>query len=841
MADLTPKMRQYQELKARHPGALLLFRLGDFFELFGEDAETASRDLDLVLTSRDGEVPMCGIPHHALDGYLGRLMEKGYRVALAEQMEDPRTAKGLVKREVVRLVTPSTWVEGRSGEEGQSLVAIVRVGDECALARAVPATGRFEVRTFGGKTSLPAALQAAERIAPAEWLAGDGVEGVTVGGTAASEWRDGAIGAEAEMRLRSLLSDLHGPALKAARMVGAYLASSHPGALENLEAPSREEGVARLEIDAHTWRHLEVDRRLDGGRGPGTLLHVLDATLTPIGKRTLQHWLQEPFGEIGPIMERQEKVAAFFTEGLTRSRIAKPLSRVRDVERILARLAIGAAGPRELLLIAESLEAAAQVVEDLGRSEAGVLRDLAQGEWGPATLARTLREALAPDPPANWRERGHFIREGYESRLDALRNTKDDAQAFLAELEEQTKRETGIRNLKVGFNRVFGYYLEVPKGQISLVPHNWERRQTLTGAERFVTPALKEQERVVLESDEAALALETEIFETLSRRVLESRDALRSAARRLGEIDALRSLAEAARRQRWVRPEITEESVLRLRDARHPVVEAMQGTFVPNDLDLGGEARLIVLTGPNMAGKSTYLRQAGLIVLLAQMGSFVPAREATCGLVDRLFSRIGAADDLAGGRSTFMVEMSEVADILSAATERSLLLLDEIGRGTSTFDGISIAWAVAEDIHDRIGARALVATHYLELADLEGLLEGAQNWSVSVAEKGEDVVFLRRVVRGPADRSYGLHVARLAGLPEGVLRRARRILRSLEKGSITRREAAATGQLAFSFHEPDVSPHGEALRLLEDADPEAMTPKDALDLIYRLKETMEDA
>lgn len=834
-------MRQYEVLKAQHPGALLFFRLGDFYELFGDDAVRASKELDLVLTSRDGEVPMCGLPHHAIETYLGRLMEKGYRVAIAEQMEDPKSVKGLVKREIVRLVTPSTWVEGGAGSDGgASLVGLADQDRGTGLAAVNPATGRFEIFFFTGIDAHEEARALARRLNPLEWLGGPGWEGDLLGDLPPVPGTEDAFSKNVTADWLKRSPDFAGAppaACVAAAAASSYLGATHPGTLGNLDPPHMATDSGHMAIDPNTWRHLEIDRRVDGSRGAGTLMAVVDQTRTPVGRRTLLSWLMEPLLDAREISRRHDAVETLHGDGMMRDRLQRALFHVKDIERILSRLAIGVGGPQDLLAVTASLEGIRAAREVLLATDDPLLREVGERISLDEDLLGRIRAALVETPPANWRE-GGFIQNGHHVQLDEYRAIRLGAQTFLAALEEEAKRTTGIRSLKVGYNRVFGYYIEVSRSQQAMVPPQWERKQTLAGAERYVTPVLKEKEKVVLAADQEALEIEMALFADLTGAVLQRKDSLRRTARAAGEVDALVSFAEVARRARFVRPVMAEEPVLRLKGARHPVVEAAQGAFVPNDVQLDPDARLIVLTGPNMAGKSTYLRQTALVVLLAQAGSFVPAEAATVGLVDRLFSRIGASDDLAGGRSTFMVEMSEVAQILKSAGPRSLVLLDEIGRGTSTYDGISIAWAVAEDLHDRIGCRTLLATHYLELADLEGTLAAAQNWSVTAVEKGHDIVFLRRVVRGPADRSYGIHVARLAGLPEGVLRRARRILTELEVISEGRRESASGDQLAFSFHEPVPKVH-PALDEILRADLDRMTPMEALTFLSRIREGLE--
>ena len=837
MAEATPVMRQYQALKERYPGALLFFRLGDFFELFGEDAQLAARELDLVLTSRDGETPMCGVPRHALDTYLGRLMEKGYRVALAEQMESAGQAKGLVRREVVRLVTPATWVEG--GEDRISRLAAVATSAEgSAVAWLEPAAGRFEASVFGGPDHLDQALRWAEHLAPVEWVAVGELAAHRLAGLAATN-PDGLPPAD-QTALLAMTSHLDGwpEVVQAAVRAGAdYLLRTHPGAGRAMERAHLAAVGGEMEIDPGTWRQLEITRRASGERGSGTLISVLDETLTGPGRHALISWLEAPLADIPAIRHRQQAVSALVRDGVLRAQLRRELAPVKDIQRTLAKAAIGVLAPADLIRLAATLEAASRLEGRLA-GQGGLLGELGADLAAPRELAGRIGRTIVDQPPLQWRD-GGFVRPGATEELDRLRSLEEDSHQLMLALEQRLRMETGIRNLKLGYNRVFGYYLEVARSQLDLVPHSWVHKQTVAGGERLLTPELKELEASILGAGEAALALEMEVLQGLTEALLAEREALGRVGRALAAVDGLQSLAEVAVRRRYACPQIVAEPTLSIQEGRHPVVEAEAGNFVPNDLVLDAETRLLIVTGPNMGGKSTYLRQAALIVLLAQIGSFVPAKAATVGLVDRLFSRIGSGDDLAGGRSTFFMEMEEVAHILERATAQSLVLLDEVGRGTSTYDGIAVAQAVVEHLHQENRCRALVATHFLELTALSRQLPGVANRAVTALEQGERVVFLRRVVEGTADRSYGVHVAGLAGVPPAVLARARQILEELEVSS-EERVRWDSQQLRFALHEPVARLEPEALRRLRELNPDEITPRQALQILFELHHLAEE-
>ncbi len=797
-AKLTPMMRQYLELKQAHPDCILLFRLGDFYEMFFEDAEVASRELEITLTSREkGEnaVPMCGVPWHSAKGYIARLVERGYKVAICEQVEDPREAKGIVRREVVQVITPGlvTDTEMIEAKEAQYLAAVVPGRRAVGFAYADVTTGAFrigEVRTW---EELADELG---RIGPREVLVPDAEEvpaawprGVEVTPRPAEEFdrrrarkalREHLAGAD----LAGYGVDDLGEGIRAAAAVLAYVAANYPSALANLRDVGRHASGAHLVLDETTLRNLEVFTTISGGRREGTLVHLLDRTRTPMGGRCLREWVAFPLRDVEAIRRRQEAVGELVRRGDTRQRIREALKQVYDVGRLAGKVAMGTANARDLVALRSSLETLPALAGLLEDADAGLLRDLG-ADLGPLPeLTDLLARALVDDPPVVLTE-GGLLRDGFDPELDELRLIQRDGRGWIAALQARERERTGIGSLKIGFNKVFGYYIEVTRANLHLVPPEYERRQTLANAERFVTPELKEMEAKVLGAEDRAKALEYRRFLELRDEVAGHLEALQTRARALAVLDTVAALAEVAVERGYVCPRVHEGFALEIRGGRHPVVEAaLQGErFVPNDLVLDEDQHLAIITGPNMAGKSTILRQTALIVLLAQMGSFVPAESAAVGLVDRIFTRVGASDDLSRGRSTFMVEMTETANILHNATPRSLVVLDEIGRGTSTFDGLSIAWAVAEHIHD-LGCRTLFATHYHELTDLERTLKGVRNFNVAVKEWEGRVIFLRRLVEGGASRSYGIQVGRLAGLPEAVVDRAGEILRNLEEGEL---------------------------------------------------------
>jgi len=790
-------LRQYQEAKAQAKDALLFFRLGDFYELFYDDARIASQLLGITLTSRakgDERIPMAGVPHHASKGYIARLVAAGHKVALCDQIEEPGPGKQLVRRAIVRLVTPGTLFDEEDAREPVWLCAAVFEEARAAVALLDSATGELRALQPG---SVESALDELQRARPRELLLAEELLGTPLeealrkaSGAVRVEGRAPRGPAEAQRFLQRHLGvatldgfGLRDPlSMQAAAEALSYLQETQRSAAQHVVRVQVEQSAQALWIDPSAVQNLELFRGPDGRR-TGTLLSVVDRTLTAAGSRMLSRWLAAPLTDPAGIVARQDAVEELSQAAVAREEISGELQGVLDLERLLGRLAVGQGAPRDLGGLRTSLQRMPALAARLAACSALRLRDLAPPLRAADDLCALLGRALADEVPAG-REPG-FVRQGYRKDLDELADLAQGGRASIAALEAQERTRTGIQSLKVRYNRVTGFYIEVTKPNLHLVPGDYQRRSSTVGAERFATPALAEHEARVLSAEERRSALEQQIFEELRTAVLARSADLRACAAATAEADALLSLARVAAESGWVRPIVDESDVIEVVQGRHPVVERAlaasgEGPFVPNDLSLDSERRLVVLTGPNMAGKSTAMRQVALIVVLAQAGSFVPAQRARIGLVDRLFTRVGAADDLARGQSTFMVEMAECARILHQASPRSLLLLDEVGRGTSTFDGLALAWAIAEHLHDVARSRTLFATHYHELCDLAREKPHAVNLTMAVSDVGGRVVFLRKVVPGAASRSYGIHVARLAGLPEAVLRRAREILGNLE-------------------------------------------------------------
>ncbi len=791
-------MAQYAEAKAACPDALLLFRMGDFYELFHDDAKTVARVLGLTLTSRDkGEnpVPMAGFPYHQLENYLGKLISAGFRAAICEQVENPRDAKGLVKREVTRIVTPGTVTDDALLDpRASNYLAAVVPGATSGVAWVELSTGRFAAACF------PAARLADElaRIAPAECLLSEneqpppGLNGSML--TRRPPW---VFGERASADLLSKhfgtahlegfgFEAADGPAIRAAGAVLDYLSETQKASLAHIDRLSRYQAGHTLEIDESTRRSLELNRTLRDGRREGTLLAVLDRTITPMGCRQLADWLASPMADRAAIECRHDAVGELVDHGPLVDQLQDHLKNVYDLERLLARVTTGRASPRDLSFIGRTLKMLPQLKAKLAARKSARLQQLEAAIDLCPDLRAQLEAALVDDCPLVSRE-GGLIRPGYDASLDNLRELATGGKQWIARYQTEEAERSGISSLKVGFNKVFGYYIEITNTHSEKIPPHYIRKQTVKNAERYITPELKEYEEKVLSADDKAKELEHDLFLKLRELVAASGRRLQSTAAALAEIDALASLAALARRRGYVRPTMVDEPLLKITDGRHPVLDVLMedGAFVPNDVTLGGDSGLTMLiTGPNMAGKSTYIRQVALITVLAQMGSFVPAKNATIGVADRIFARVGASDELARGQSTFMVEMTETARILHTATRRSLVILDEIGRGTSTYDGLSLAWAVVEQLHERTQCRTLFATHYHELTALESLLPGVINANVSVREWQEQVVFLHKIVTGPADKSYGIHVARLAGVPGEVIERAKELLAQLENESL---------------------------------------------------------
>lgn len=845
----TPIWLQYLDIKRKFPHAIVLFRLGDFYEAFEHDAKICARELDIVLTSKvlgkEFRVPLAGIPHHALDTHLARLVTRGYKVAVCEQMADPATVKGLVPREVVRVVTPGTVIEENllDVRANNYLAAVISDGDQAGIAYIDISTSEFVT----GQVAADAVHDELLRLAPRELLLG----GASVAAPPALPTTQlGGNALDDELAAEELLRHFNAASLEAygcsrqplalcaAAAVLSYLRENQPSVLSQVTQLATQQSGGWMTLDPQTTRNLELFEAGRGGGREGSLISCIDRTKTPMGARLLRQRLSRPLLQVNEIRERLDAVAWFFARGTSRAQLLAVLSRIADLERLVTRVGAGSGSPRDLAALRRSLE----------QAETG--RQLIEAEAEPAPLAvipasadiaGVIAASLADEPGSI--EQGTVIRAGFSAELDRLRTLARDSRQFLADLEQRERERTGIRGLKIGYNRVFGYYLEVGNAHAAAIPSDYQRRQTLVGAERYVTPALKEFESQILDEQERMEALEGELLRSLCAQVGAYADRIRAIAAIVAQVDVAASLADVAALNGYCRPEVDDGDTIDVREGRHPVVAQMlpAGSFVPNDVRLcNDDMQIAVLTGPNMAGKSTYLRQVALITLLAQIGSFVPARTACIGAVDRIFTRVGAQDDLAAGNSTFMVEMVETAQILNHCSPRSLIVLDEVGRGTSTYDGLSIARAVIEYLHNRqaSAAKTLFATHYHELTQMATALPRVCNFTVAVGEENGEVVFLRTIVPGGADRSYGIHVAQLAGMPRGVVQRAQEILAELE-----------TSPALSPRHAAEVNGHareGRQLRLLADPSPlvaeiasldvDTLTPLDAIRQLYELRE-----
>jgi DNA mismatch repair protein MutS len=846
----TPMMRQYFEAKAAHPGVLVAMRVGDFYEFYGEDAETAARVLEITLTGREdgknGRISMAGVPFHSVERYLARLLQAGHRVALCDQVEDPKTAKGLVRREVTRVMTPGTVVEDSllSARADNFLAALIKHKGAIGLALLDSSTGVFIASEFGGPQAEHSAASEIARVRPAEVVVPEGEsplpEELFEALRAHLSTFPGLYSDQAERRLREHFGakSLAGFGLedRPAAVLAAALAleyARHNGLrLEHIDQLAYIATGDAVEIDPATRRALEITQNATDGSARLTLLSVIDRTVTPMGGRLLRRWLERPLRVMEALQARQEAVARLLEHHATRGDLRDNLEKIADIERLVGRAVSGLASPRDLAALRDSLLRLPEVAECARKVALGRLGELHQALGDHRDLAHDLRMSLVDLPPLTLRE-GGIIRPGFDVPLDQLREKSRKGKDYIAQLEQTERQATGIDRLKVGYNGVFGYYLEVSKTQTDKVPDHYVRKQTTANAERYITAELKEHESAVLGADEKAAALEADLFQQIRGKVVAHATALVATARAVAELDALASLAETANRCRFCRPELIESGDLIIEEGRHPVVEANAEAFVPNDLRLEGQARLVVLTGPNMSGKSTFLRQTALIVLLAQVGSFVPAKSCQVPLCDRIFARIGARDELALGQSTFMVEMVESANILNNATPRSLVILDEVGRGTSTYDGMAIAWAMVEALAD-LGALTLFATHYHQLNALAEQVPAIRNFRIEVREVGDEVVWTHKVLPGGADRSYGLQVARMAGVPRHVLERAQNVLNELEQRPSTPIPVIQK-PLQLSLFETEPSPVEKALAGL---DVDRLTPLEALTTLTEWKQKL---
>jgi DNA mismatch repair protein MutS len=887
-ATATPAMRQYLDAKQQHRDAILLFRMGDFYEMFYEDALVAARALELTLTSRSkdangGGIPMCGVPYHAVDAYIARLVKKGFRVAICEQVEDPRKAKGVVKREVVRVVSPGTltdanYLDAREPAFIMSIVSRPAARGRDSEPQTAPSsvvgaalldlsTGEFTAAEYTGDEGLQALTDELTLLKPREIVAPRGEHGngtavlppIGVGSLPVTPIEPWAF--EIESARRSLLDQLRAGALEgfgldrrqaAVAAAGAlvhYLRGSQKVDLAHVRSIAYRQRSDALLIDPTTAKHLELVEGSEGGRD-GSLLDELDRTVTSIGSRLLRSWLLRPLVAIEPIRDRLDAVEELAFRTTERGKFREVLKAVQDLERLVARAALGTAGPRDLVGLKQSLLVVPRVRTILGDLHAPLVCSLVAELDDVSDVRDRIESTLVDDPPALARD-GGFARDGIDRELDELRTISRSGKQVIAEMEERERARTGIASLKVRYNRVFGYYIEISKSNLHAVPADYHRKQTIAGGERFITPALKEYEDKVLGADERILERELEIFEVLRAAVAAEAPRIQSTARALAALDVLAAFAEDAALNNYTKPHVHDGDDMIVVDARHPVVERRASAtgadpFVPNDVTLNGTStQLVILTGPNMGGKSTYLRQTALLCVMAQAGSFVAAREAKLPIVDRIFARVGASDNIARGHSTFMVEMQETANILHAATSRSLVVLDEIGRGTATFDGLSIAWAVAEHLatNPKLRPKTLFATHYHELTDLADATPGVVNFHVAAREWKDDIIFLRKIVAGRSDRSYGIQVARLAGLPPPVIARAREILAALERDELARGGRPSVSgtpsepqrQLGL-FHPPAADTY---LRdKLAGIDVDHMTPIEALTFLAELKKEL---
>jgi len=860
-------MKQYYRIKSEYPGTVLFFRMGDFYETFEDDAKITSKVLDITLTTRGkvrGEkMPLAGIPYHALDTYLHKMVKAGYKVAICEQVEDPKKAKGIVKRDVIRIVSPGTVMEDSmlQGKANNFLVAVSSHESGYGLAAVDISTGEFLVTHLEGENAERQLRNEIARYSPSECLVSPdigpkGLERIMEGELRCSV----TIGTTEQFTKENAWQTLCGhiadisaiadsaPATTAAGATLAYLLEMQKGSVGQIKSIRFYEIKDFMMLDSVTLRNLELFGSIRDGGKTGTLFGLMDRTLTPMGSRTLRNWMAKPLMDIGLIDRRLDSVALFVGDRALKSEIREYLENVRDLERLLARSIYGSANARDVAAIGETLAAVGPITRTLEGKVPELLGRILQSMDPCQDLTGEIGKAIADEPPIGVRD-GGMIREGYDARLDELRGMARTGGKWMSGLEETERARTGIKALRIKYNRVFGYFIEVPQSQAGKVPADYTKKQTLASADRYITPELKEKELQILSANERSTALEYEIFCGLRDKIAAQSPRLQATAKALGELDALASLAETAVLQNYARPKLEESDVISITDGRHPVIESLLSeNFIPNDtlLDMKRN-RVIILTGPNMAGKSTYMRQIALISLMAQMGSFVPARAARLGLVDRIFTRVGAFDDLSRGQSTFMVEMTQVSDILRNATKRSLILLDELGRGTSTFDGLSIAWAVAEYVHSKkVGAKTIFATHYHQLNELEELLDGVVNCNIAVKEEKDDIIFLRKVIPGSTNRSYGIQVAKLAGMPPEVVERAKTLLKDIEAQTVMElSKAPKSGKKSRTYTQlvmfQDMAKTRHPLEEeLEKLDVDHMTPMQALQKLHELKSKTEE-
>lgn len=880
MAELTPMMQQYMKTKEEYKDCILFYRLGDFYEMFFDDALTASKELEITLTGKscglDERAPMCGVPYHAVDSYLNRLVSKGYKVAICEQVEDPKLTKGIVKREVIRVVTPGTNLDTQGLDETKNnyIMCIVYIADRYGLSVADVTTGEYLVTELDSAGKLMDELY---KFMPSEIVCNEPfyMSGLNLDDLknrlhmaiyALDSWYfDDALcrqTLEEHFKVKSLdglgLADYDCGVIASGALL-KYLEETQKNSLSHLSRLTGYSAGNYMMLDSSTRRNLELVETLREKQKRGSLLWVLDKTRTAMGARTLRKYVEQPLIDKGSIIRRLDAVEELKDHAISREEIREYLNPVYDLERLVGRITYQSANPRDMIAFQTSLSMLPSIKYILEEMTSDLLKEIYEDLDPLEDLCALVETAIIEDPPIAMKE-GGIIKEGYNEEVDRLRKAKSEGKSWLAELEAKEREKTGIKNLRIRYNKVFGYYLEVTNSFKNLVPDYYTRKQTLANAERYIIPELKELEDTILGAEDKLCALEYELYCEVREKIAGELERIQKTARAVAKLDVLASLALVAERNNYVRPKINEKGVIDIRDGRHPVVEKMipNEMFIANDTYLDDKKqRISIITGPNMAGKSTYMRQTALIVLMAQLGSFVPASSANIGLVDRIFTRVGASDDLASGQSTFMVEMNEVANILRNATSRSLLILDEIGRGTSTFDGLSIAWAVVEYISNSrlLGAKTLFATHYHELTELEGKIDNVNNYCIAVKEKGDEIVFLRKIVKGGADKSYGIQVAKLAGVPDTVIARAKEIVEELISADITARvkDIAVQGtetkkkshkkldevDLAqFSLF--DTVKDDDVLTELKEMDISHMTPMDALNTLYQLQNKLKN-
>ncbi|MDN0043879.1 DNA mismatch repair protein MutS [Lachnoclostridium sp. An298] len=874
-------MKQYMETKSQYQDCILFYRLGDFYEMFFDDALTASRELEITLTGKncgqEERAPMCGVPYHAVESYLNKLVSKGYKVAICEQVEDPKTAKGIVKREVVRIVTPGTNLDTQALDESKNnyIMCIVYIADRYGVSVADITTGDYFVTEIEDSARL---MDEIYRFSPSEiicneafYMSGmdlDGMRdrlGITIYSLDAWYFDDAVCRQKLldHFKVSSFaglgLADYDCGVISAGALL-QYLLETQKNDLSNLTHITPYTSGKFMMLDSSTRRNLELCETLREKQKRGSLLWVLDKTKTAMGARTLRKYIEQPLIDKKEIEKRLDAVQELKNQAISREELREYLSPVYDLERLIMKITYGSANPRDLTAFRTSLEMLPPIRYILQDMQCDLLRSIMEELDPLEDLCTLITNAIREEPPIAMKE-GNIIRDGYNEEVDKLRRAKSDGKDWLAKLENDEREKTGIKNLRIKYNKVFGYYLEVTNSYKDLVPEYYTRKQTLANAERYITPELKELEDMILGAEDKLYALEYELYTEVRDTVAAEVERIQQTAKAVAALDVFASLALVAERNNYVRPKINEKGVIDIKEGRHPVVERMipNDMFIANDTYLDDKKhRISIITGPNMAGKSTYMRQTALIALMAQVGSFVPAKSANIGISDRIFTRVGASDDLASGQSTFMVEMTEVANILRNATSKSLLILDEIGRGTSTFDGLSIAWAVVEYISDSrlLGAKTLFATHYHELTELEGKIENVNNYCIAVKEKGDDIVFLRKIVKGGADKSYGIQVAKLAGVPDLVINRAKEIVEELSEGDITTRVSEIATKDKVSRKKPKVKKYDEVdiaqmslfdtvkdddvLEELKSLDVGNMTPIDALNTIYRLQNKLKN-